>query len=52
MDRYDISVQQLHQVALSCLILASKYGVMCIVDQLFISEMMVAFPGFFNDPCL
>ncbi|XP_055502606.1 cyclin-J [Leucoraja erinacea] len=25
MDRYDISVQQLHQVALSCLILASKF---------------------------
>lgn len=25
MDRYDISVQQLHVVALSCLLLASKY---------------------------
>ena len=25
MDRYDISIQQLHLVALSCLLLASKY---------------------------
>lgn len=25
MDRYDISIQQLHVVALSCLLLASKY---------------------------
>lgn len=26
MDRYDVTVQQLHMVSLSCLILASKFG--------------------------
>jgi len=33
MDRYDISVQQLHMVALSCLLLASKTLLLLIITE-------------------
>lgn len=35
MDRYDISVQQLHMVALSCILLASKLLAVCFVMDIF-----------------